>query len=154
MAGKYIPMATSSTRKARKDTTVSTLVAPGLVEVVGEVVVEPGGDAAHGHGAGNHQQAVLKDGGLGHAALGEDGEDRRAHHDAHLEVGEGERGTDHEAGEDHSEGCGASVQDRRPQEHEDVHAGLKDLHNSDIKGWVCIECLPTGRSPVGGPSRP
>ena len=47
-------------------------------------------------------------------SLIEDGEEGGADHDA-----------DHEAGEHHAEGGGARVQDRGPQEDEDVHAGLK-----------------------------
>ena len=48
-------------------------------------------------------------------SLIEDGEEGRAHHDA-----------DHEAGEHHAQGDGgASVQDRGPEEHEDVHTGLQ-----------------------------
>ncbi len=47
-------------------------------------------------------------------SLIEDGEEGRADHDA-----------DHEAGEHHAKGGGARVQDRGPQEDEDVHAGLQ-----------------------------
>ena len=37
--------------------------------------------------------------------------------------------SDHEAGEDHAERGGGCVQDRGPQEHEDVHAALQQgLH--------------------------
>ena len=39
--------------------------------------------------------------------------------------------SDHEAGEDHAERGGGCVQDRGPQEHEDVHAALQQgLHNT------------------------
>ena len=47
-------------------------------------------------------------------SLIEDGEEGGADHDA-----------DHEAGEHHAQGCGAGVQDRGPEEDEDVHAGLQ-----------------------------
>ena len=51
---------------------------------------------------------------LGVASVVEDGEESAPHHDA-----------DHEAWEDHPEGSVAGVEDRGPEEHKDVHAGLQ-----------------------------
>ena len=48
------------------------------------------------------------------ASVVQDREESAADHDA-----------DHEAGEDHAEGGVTGVQDWRPEEHEDVHAGLQ-----------------------------
>ena len=68
-------------------------------------------------------------------SLIEDGEEGRADHDA-----------DHEAGEDHAQGDrGAGVQDRGPEEHEDVHAGLQQRlaraqqQHLSVNRWILVK---------------
>ena len=150
------PLVTSSRRKARKEMTVSTCVAPGLAvtqqmaietDIIIRTVFRMAASVHPDHQAkyefrpkqclfhkisssssenGQHLnfncrlEVVLEaepepDNNVWPlTSLIEDGEEGRADHDA-----------DHEAGEHHAEGGGARVQDRGPQEDEDVHAGLQ-----------------------------
>ena len=97
---------------------VSVGVAPGLDErqsCLYHWPALPSCDTADCHTGGHYHQTHLQDLSLGEASVVEDGEESAAHHDA-----------DHEAREDHAEGSVAGVEDRRPEEHEDVHAGLEE----------------------------
>ena len=58
MAGKYIPMATSSRRKARKEMMVSTDVAPGLHMIVSQFCWE---SSAESYLAVTQHAAMLAD---------------------------------------------------------------------------------------------
>ena len=74
------------------------------------------------------------------AAVVQNGEESAADHDA-----------DHEAGEDHAEGCVTGVQDRGPEEHEDVHAGLQErLAGSQEKDLAVTEDDPESLHAAAG----
>ena len=74
------------------------------------------------------------------APVVQDGEEGTADHDA-----------DHEAGEDHAEGGVAGVQDRGPEEHEDVHAGLQQgLAGAQEKDLAVTEDDPESLDAAAG----